>query len=96
LAWLIAQHQVAQKANEYFGGVAAGIATGLQLRHDHGSVCMSEHFQGEVQFLGIESSPAFVRQPEGLPRRFRKSHSVPESVTYATLDSTSAAASFTP
>ena len=26
---------------------------------------MSHHFQAEVRFLGIESSPAFVREPEG-------------------------------
>jgi transposase InsO family protein len=26
---------------------------------------MSDDFQSEIQFLGMESSPAFVRQPEG-------------------------------
>ena len=26
---------------------------------------MSHHFQTEIPFLGIESSPAFVRAPEG-------------------------------
>ena len=26
---------------------------------------MSHHFQKEIAFLGIESSPAFVRAPEG-------------------------------
>ena len=26
---------------------------------------MSDHFQKELAFLGIESSPAFVRSPEG-------------------------------
>jgi putative transposase len=26
---------------------------------------MSDDFQCEIQFLGIEASPAFVRQPEG-------------------------------
>ena len=26
---------------------------------------MSDDFQKEIRFLGIESSPAFVRQPEG-------------------------------
>jgi hypothetical protein len=26
---------------------------------------MSDDFQKELRFLGIESSPAFVRQPEG-------------------------------
>src|SRR5438270_12478856 len=33
--------------------------------HDHGSQYMSHHFQTEIAFLGIESSPAFVRAPEG-------------------------------
>jgi transposase InsO family protein len=31
----------------------------------NGSVYMSDDFQTEVRFLGIESFPAFVRQPEG-------------------------------
>ena len=35
------------------------------MRHDHGSQYMSDHFQKELAFLGIESSPAFVRAPEG-------------------------------
>ena len=35
------------------------------MRHDHGSQYMSDHFQKELSFLGIESSPAFVRAPEG-------------------------------
>ena len=26
---------------------------------------MSDHFQAELRFLGIASSPAFVREPEG-------------------------------
>ena len=42
-----------------------GIATGLSLRHDHGSQYMSHAFQQELEFLGIESSPSFVRAPEG-------------------------------
>src|SRR5690242_16022522 len=40
-------------------------AHGLTVRHDHGSQYMSDHFQREIAFLGIESSPAFVRAPEG-------------------------------
>ena len=36
-----------------------------RLRHDHGSVYMSDDFQKEIRFLGMESSPSFVRQPEG-------------------------------
>jgi transposase InsO family protein len=35
------------------------------LRHDHGSNYMSRDFQDEIGFLGIESSPSFVRQPQG-------------------------------
>jgi len=56
---------VRQGMKEHFGGFSAGAADGLKLRHDHGSVYMSEDFQNEIQFLGIEPSPAFVRQPEG-------------------------------
>ena len=41
------------------------VARGLAVRHDHGSQYMSDHFQKELAFLGIESSPAFVRAPEG-------------------------------
>jgi putative transposase len=48
-----------------FGGFAGGIAGGLQLRHDHGSQFVADDYQRELAFLGIESSPAFVREPEG-------------------------------
>jgi putative transposase len=48
-----------------FGAFATGIATGLTLRHDHGSQFVADDYQGELDFLGIESSPAFVREPEG-------------------------------
>jgi putative transposase len=48
-----------------FGAFAAGIARGLKLRHDHGSQFVADDFQAELGFLGIESSPAFVREPEG-------------------------------
>jgi putative transposase len=54
-----------QGVRQHFGGFAQGIAAGLSLRHDHGSQYMSDAFQGELKFLGIESSPAFVRAPEG-------------------------------
>jgi putative transposase len=56
---------IRQGLRQYFGGFSAGAATGLRLRHDHGSVYMSDDFQNEIKFLGIEPSPAFVRQPEG-------------------------------
>ena len=56
---------IRQGVKEYFGGFSGGSAAGLRLRHDHGSVYMSEDFHNEIRFLGIEASPAFVRQPEG-------------------------------
>jgi putative transposase len=56
---------VRQGVRERFGVFSQDSATGLQLRHDHGSVYMSDDFQNEIRFLGIDSSPAFVRQPEG-------------------------------
>ena len=56
---------IRQGVKEYFGGFSGGSAAGLRLRHDHGSVYMSDDFQTEIRFLGIEASPAFVRQPEG-------------------------------
>jgi putative transposase len=48
-----------------FGAFGQDIAQGLVLRHDHGSQYMSQVFQEELRFLGITSSPAFVREPEG-------------------------------
>ena len=56
---------IRQGVRERFGAFAKDIAHGLTLRHDHGSQYMSHHFQGEIRFLGIGSSPAFVREPEG-------------------------------
>jgi len=38
---------------------------GVKLRHDHGSQFIAEYFQKEVTFLGMTSSPAFVREPQG-------------------------------
>ena len=56
---------IRQGVRRHFGGFAKDIARGLAVRHDHGSQYMSEHFHKEIKFLGIESSPAFVRAPEG-------------------------------
>lgn len=54
-----------QGVAKHFGSLDAGAAAGLILRHDHGSNYMSNDFQREIRFLGVTSSPAFVRQPEG-------------------------------
>jgi putative transposase len=56
---------IRQGVRERFGAFAKGVADGLALRHDHGSQYVSHHFQSEIRFLGVASSPAFVRQPEG-------------------------------
>jgi len=56
---------IRQGVRRRFGSFRRGVASGLKLRHDHGSQYMSRDFQAEVAFLGIESSPAFVRAPEG-------------------------------
>ena len=56
---------IGQGGRHSFGAFAKGVARGLAVRHDHGSQYMSDAFQGELAFLGIESSPAFIRAPEG-------------------------------
>jgi putative transposase len=56
---------VRQGVRHSFGAFGKEVARGLAIRHDHGSQYMSDAFQGELAFLGIESSPAFVRAPEG-------------------------------
>jgi putative transposase len=56
---------VRQGVRRCFGAFGKGIASGLALRHDHGPQYMADAFQKELRFLGVESSPAFVRAPEG-------------------------------
>ena len=54
-----------QACRASFGGVGKALATGLKLRHDNGSQFISRAFQAELRFLGMDSSPSFVRAPEG-------------------------------
>lgn len=56
---------VRQAVREQFGGFSEGIALGVKLRHNHGSQFMGDDFQREIRFLGMESSPACVREAEG-------------------------------
>ncbi len=56
---------VRQGVKRCFGAIAPEVASGLKLRHDHGSNYMSEDFQAEIRCLGIQASPSFVREPEG-------------------------------
>ena len=54
-----------QAVRTCFSAFGEGVAFGLKLRHDHGSQFVADDFQRELAFLGIASSPAFVREPEG-------------------------------
>jgi transposase InsO family protein len=54
-----------QGVREHFGGFDRGVAAGLTILYDHGSAYMSDDFQAELTFLGMTSSPSFVREPEG-------------------------------
>ena len=56
---------IRQGIRERFGGIGESVARGLGLRHDHGSNYLADDFQHEIAFFGIESSPSFVREPEG-------------------------------
>ena len=56
---------IRQGVKEIFGAFAKDGAQGLTVRHDHGSQYVSNAFQGELAFLGIKSSPSFIRAPEG-------------------------------
>jgi transposase InsO family protein len=57
---------------ERFGRVAPGVARGVVLRSDLGSVYTSSFFTKRVKALGLDQSYAFVREPEcnGVCERF--------------------------
>jgi transposase InsO family protein len=56
---------IKQAVRTVYGQVRQNVAQGLQLRHDHGSQYVADDFQREIGFMGIKSSPSFVRAPEG-------------------------------
>jgi transposase InsO family protein len=56
---------IRQAVRERYGRIGEKVAQGLRLRHDHGTQYMADDFQQEIAFLGIDSSPSFVRAPEG-------------------------------
>jgi putative transposase len=56
---------IRQGVRQRFGGFDRKIAAGLAVRHDHGSQYVAHDLQKELAFLGIASSPSFVRAPEG-------------------------------
>jgi putative transposase len=49
---------------ERFGSVEQAVAAGLALRYDGGSCFRSDHYQAEIDHLGIARSPAFHYEPE--------------------------------
>jgi len=49
---------------ERFGSVERAVAAGLALRYDGGSCFRSDHYQAEIDHLGIARSPAFHYEPE--------------------------------
>jgi transposase InsO family protein len=56
---------IRQGVRHSFGAFGPAVAEGLTLRHDNGSQYVSSVFQEEISFLGIQSSPSFVREPQG-------------------------------
>jgi len=84
---MVPLHQACRTA---FGSVGQAIAGGLKLRHDNGSQFVSQAFQAEVRFLGMDSSPSFVRAPEGNGCIERFWRTLKEQLlwihSYATLD----------
>ena len=56
---------IRQGVREQWGAYTRNTAAGLKVRHHHGSAYMADDFQGELNFLGIEPSPSFVREPQG-------------------------------
>jgi putative transposase len=47
-----------------FGSVERAVASGLALRYDGGSCFRSDHYQAEIDHLGIARPPAFHYEPE--------------------------------
>ena len=54
--------------------MTADAGRGLSLRMDNGTQYVSEHFRNQVRFWGVETSYAFIEQPQtnGVAERFFK------------------------
>lgn len=57
-----------------YGAVGADIGRGLQLRMDHGTQYLSDHFLNQIRHWGITPSFAFIEQPQtnGVAERFNR------------------------
>jgi putative transposase len=78
-----------------FGTLAAGVARGVLLRHDHGSAFMADHFQHQLRFWGLAPSYAFIAEPEtnGVAERFFRTlkEQIVHGRVYQTIDDVRAA-----
>jgi len=65
---------IAMGLQRIYGGVGADAARGLQVRMDHGTQYMSDHFLNQLKFWGIAPSFAFVEEPQtnGVAERFNR------------------------
>lgn len=65
---------IRQGVRAHMDGYAPRIALGLGLRHDWGPQYTAHQFQGELRWLGIRSTPAYVGEPEcnGVAERFMR------------------------
>jgi len=73
---------VAQAVLATMGRTGQDAARGVQLRLDHGSQYLSDHFQRQIAFWGIAPSFAFIEQPQtnGVTERFNRT--LKEQVIY--------------
>lgn len=60
-----ARAAVSRGVQRVFGAVTKDVARGLPLRHDHGRQYTARDFQAGLAFMGIQSSPASMRGPQG-------------------------------
>lgn len=76
---------IAQGIEKHFGEVAPGAARGLELRIDHGSQYMSDHFIKQIRSWGMAPSFAFVSEPQtnGIAERFIRT--LKEQVIYGRI-----------
>jgi transposase InsO family protein len=81
---------IAMGLTEIYGSVGADVARGLELRMDHGTQYLSDHYLNQVRFWGIKPSFAFVEQPQtnGVAERFIRTlkEQVIHGRVYRTLD----------
>jgi putative transposase len=75
---------IRQGVQRHYGSYTPKIALGLGLRHDWGPQYTARQFNGELKWLGIKSSPAFVGEPEcnGLIERLMRT--LKEECVYGT------------